>query len=187
VQIEPEVIVLLSGGIDSTACLDFYSELGRPLCALFVDYGQPAANQEIRAATNVAHHYHIPLQTLKLNGSKPKNAGLITGRNSFLICSALMERPPTVSIIAIGIHKGTHYRDCSETFLSKMQSAIQMLEPPKIHISAPFLTWSKGDIYAYCLSKDVPINLTYSCEKGGPEPCGNCLSCKDRQMLYAGT
>lgn len=38
-----EVLVLLSGGIDSTACLDFYLQLGRPSCALFVDYGQPAA------------------------------------------------------------------------------------------------------------------------------------------------
>jgi 7-cyano-7-deazaguanine synthase len=186
VQIKPEVIVLLSGGIDSAACLAFYSELGRPLCALFVDYSQPAATQEIRAATSVASHYKVSLQTLELKGARPKNPGLISGRNAFLICSALMERASSVSVIAIGIHKGTHYRDCSKAFLSKLQSTIEILEPPKVHISAPFLTWSKREIYAYCLSRGVPIKLTYSCEVGGPEPCGNCLSCKDRQMLDAG-
>jgi 7-cyano-7-deazaguanine synthase in queuosine biosynthesis len=42
-----EVLVLLSGGIDSAACLDFYKELGRPPCALFVDYGHPAARLKL--------------------------------------------------------------------------------------------------------------------------------------------
>jgi 7-cyano-7-deazaguanine synthase len=182
-QIEPEITVLLSGGIDSAACLDFYSELARPVSALFVDYCQPAAAQEIRAAKDIAHHYNVSLQTLEMRGSRPKDPGLIVGRNALLICAALLERRPNVSVIAIGIHKGTNYRDCSSTFISKMQSAIDILEPPRIHLSAPFLRWSKQDIYAYCLSRNVPINLTYSCELGGPEPCGKCLSCKDRQTL----
>ena len=183
----PEVVVLLSGGIDSTACLDFYSELGRPLSALFVDYGQSPAAQEIRAARAVAQHYRVSLKCLKLKGCIPKTAGLIKGRNAFLICSALMECPSSVSVIAIGIHKGTEYIDCSESFFTTIQSFIEILEPPKVHLSAPFLTWSKADIYAYCLHKNVPISLTYSCERGGPKPCGDCLSCKDREMLDACT
>ena len=75
----PEAVVLLSGGIDSTACLDFYSKLGRPLCALFVDYGQPAAVQEIRTATAVAERYRVSLKFLKLKGCSSKTAGLIDG------------------------------------------------------------------------------------------------------------
>ena len=42
----PEVLVLLSGGIDSAGCLAFYVDMGRPVTAMFVDYGQLASNQE---------------------------------------------------------------------------------------------------------------------------------------------
>jgi 7-cyano-7-deazaguanine synthase len=184
---EPEVMVLLSGGIDSTACLDFYVEIGRPPCGLFIDYGQPAAAQEIRSARAVARHYSIPLLHLKLQGQMPKTVGLIPGRNCFLISTALMEHPPSVSVIAIGIHSGTGYADCSESFLARMQAAIDLLEPPRVYLAAPFITWMKAEIYAYCYQRRVPIDLTYSCEQGGPHPCGQCLSCKDREMLHART
>jgi len=36
-----KVLVLASGGIDSTACLFYYKELGHEIEALFVDYGHP--------------------------------------------------------------------------------------------------------------------------------------------------
>jgi 7-cyano-7-deazaguanine synthase len=55
------VLVLLSGGIDSAACLDFYLDLGRTPCALFVDYGQLAARAELRAALAVADYYSVPI------------------------------------------------------------------------------------------------------------------------------
>jgi len=35
-------LVLASGGIDSTACLFYYKELGYDVEALFVDYRHPA-------------------------------------------------------------------------------------------------------------------------------------------------
>jgi 7-cyano-7-deazaguanine synthase len=184
---EPEVMVLLSGGIDSTACIDFYMEFGRQPCGLFLNYGQPAAAQEMRSATAVARHYAIPLIQLKLQARRPKTPGLIPGRNCFLIAAALMERPPSVSVIAIGIHYGTGYADCSESFLERTQATIDLLEPPRVHLAAPFITWTKADIYAYCYQRRVPIELTYSCEQGGPHPCGQCLSCRDREMLHART
>lgn len=36
------VIVLASGGVDSTACLFYYREAGHDVEALFIDYGHPA-------------------------------------------------------------------------------------------------------------------------------------------------
>jgi 7-cyano-7-deazaguanine synthase in queuosine biosynthesis len=40
------VLVLLSSGIDSAACLDFYIKEKRDVSAIFVDYGQKAKEQE---------------------------------------------------------------------------------------------------------------------------------------------
>ena len=180
-----EVLVLLSGGIDSTACINFYIEFERPPCGVFVDYGQPAALNEIRAARAVAKYYSIPLVCVKWKGWAQKAAGLIPGRNGFLISAALMERPSSVSIISIGIHGGTAYVDCSQIFLSEMQHIVDLYEKGKVQLAAPFINFSKEEIYSYCLSKKVPVALTYSCEVGGVTPCGVCLSCKDREVLNA--
>ena len=129
---ESEVLVLLSGGIDSTACVNFYIEFGRSPCGFFVDYGQPAASNEIRAAKAVAKYYAIPLICVKWKGWAKKSAGLIPCRNGFLIGAALMERPFSVSVISIGIHTGTTYDDCSQAFLSEIQRVVDVYEKGKV-------------------------------------------------------
>ena len=182
-----EVLVLLSGGIDSSACLEFYREIGRPPAALFVNYGQAAARLEVDAARAVASYYTVPLIALTWTGRQLKHAGLIPGRNSFLISAAAMERPRSVSIIAIGVHAGTDYPDCSVSFLDAMQKVLSLSEDRAVHIAAPFGTWKKPDIIQYCRLRNVPLELTYSCERGTEPPCGICLSCKDRSSFLAGT
>src|SRR5882672_11240049 len=117
---EPEILVLLSGGIDSAACVDFYRSLGRPLCALHVDYGQAASRKEYEAAVGIAHHYRVHLCQIHLAQSREKGVGEIAGRNGFLIFSAIMERPASVTAIALGVHAGTGYSDCSQEFLTRL-------------------------------------------------------------------
>ena len=53
------VIVLLSGGIDSMACVEFYLKQGYSVEGLFFDYGQPALKAESVAANRIATHYGI--------------------------------------------------------------------------------------------------------------------------------
>lgn len=180
-----EVLVLLSGGIDSTACLNFFLEMGRPTCCMFINYEQSAVQNEIRSARAIADYYSVDLLSTKWKGINNKSTGLINGRNSFLLSAALMERPETISIIAIGIHSGTNYPDCSTKFLQNMQSIVDLYNSCKVHLSAPFINFSKEEILSYCIEKEIPLELTYSCERGGTTPCGECLSCKDREMLNA--
>ena len=45
-----QAIVLLSGGIDSMACIHFYLNQGYSIEALFCDYGQPASVREMESA-----------------------------------------------------------------------------------------------------------------------------------------
>jgi len=186
-NIEPEILVLLSGGIDSTTCLAFYLDLGRRPCAMFVDYQQPAVHQEALAAQAVSDYYGIQLTNLTWNGYVKKTDGLIPGRNAFLLIAALMERPPTVTTVAIGIHAGTNYKDCTSAFISAMQTVFDIYTEGRTNIAAPFVEWTKGEIYAYCKTQSVPLALTYSCERSGETHCGQCLSCLDRRMVFAGT
>ncbi len=182
---ESTVWVLLSGGIDSTACVAFYREMGFPVYGVFIDYGHVAARHEALAAQAVASYYRVPLLELKWSGLREKHHGLILGRNAFLLFGTLMELPEEARILAIGIHSGTDYFDCTASFIRRIQSMFDSCTGGKVQVGTPFLTWKKSDIWAFCRRQGVPLELTYSCECGLDQPCGKCISCSDLEVLYA--
>lgn len=174
----------MSGGIDSTAVARFHVEAASPsVVGLFVDYGQPPAQREFEAADAVTKYLGVPLRFLQVRGATRKTAGLIFGRNAFLLSVALLESNPDTSIISIGVHAGTSYRDCSPGFIRLMQHLADLYSGGTVQISAPFLHWTKTQIWAYFVERGLPLQLTSSCELGESTPCGNCLSCVDRSRL----
>lgn len=179
------VWVLLSGGLDSAACTCFFSERGHPTKALFLDYGQPAAPQELAASSAIARHFGTPLTAIRCEGACPKGTGLIAGRNAFLLLAALLETGVDARIISIGVHAGTVYSDCSDQFLAGIQVIFDTYTDGRARVSAPFVRWQKADIWEYANAHGVPVNLTYSCERGGEAPCGRCRSCRDLEVLRA--
>jgi 7-cyano-7-deazaguanine synthase len=177
--------VLLSGGIDSAALLGFYLCHDFNVSAFFVDFGQPAARQELNAAKSLCEYHKVPLFVFTAKGDIIFSAGEVVGRNAFLLFTAMLVCQGRPGIIAMGIHEGTPYYDCSEGFLNAVQVIVDGYTAGSIKIAAPFLKWNKLMIWEFCKQYDLPIQLTYSCEKGGPRPCGSCLSCKDREALSA--
>jgi 7-cyano-7-deazaguanine synthase len=89
--------------------------------------------------------------------------------------------PP--QLIALGVHDGTPYYDCGPGFLRDLQSVLDGYAGGAVRLVAPFLSWNKRQIWDFCRLADVPVGLTYSCEKGGAQPCGKCSSCRDRIAL----
>jgi 7-cyano-7-deazaguanine synthase len=122
---------------------------------------------------------------LRLDAARTKQAGLTVGRNAFLLLTALMEFGATAPLIVTGIHKGTPYHDCSEAFVETMQGIFDSYTDGVTRIVAPFVHWTKREIWEFCKTNRVPLKLTYSCEAGGVKPCGHCLSCQDVQLLHA--
>lgn len=181
----PRAWLLLSGGIDSTACLAFYLKEEFHVECLHISFGQPGSRQERAAAERVARHFDVPLTILHWSGSADFMAGEIVGRNAFFLLGALIEIGGNAGILAIGIHAGTPYFDCSQAFLSSLQTVFDGYCDGRVRIAAPFIEWSKQQVFAFCESEGVPIELTYSCEKGTYQPCGECSSCRDRRALDA--
>ena len=181
----PHAIVLASGGLDSTACIQFYLDLDWEVKALFVDYGQAAIDAETESVCAVASHYAIDLAIAKLSAPTRFGVGEIRGRNAFLVFTALLVYPDLSGVIAMGIHSGTAYYDCSDRFLYQVTQVAEEYSEGQAKIDAPFLTWTKPMIYAYCQERGVPVSLTYSCELGTSPPCGHCNSCLDRGALGA--
>ena len=183
---KPKGLVLLSGGLDSMACLHFSLNQGHDVQALFVDYGQVACEREERAASAVAKELKVPLRKLQIVKAVGKGSGLIQGRNAFLILCALMETAQEPGVIAIGIHQGTPYWDCSEEFVAAMQSVLDGYAGGRAQLLTPFLKWTKREIFEYSKQHQLPVRLTYSCERGAEQPCGRCSSCQDLEALNAG-
>lgn len=148
-----------------------------------MDYGQPAGAAEYRAAMAIASHYGVTLRVLVLNGSRLKAPGLLAGRNSMLLSLALIENPHA-RLIVIGIHAGTRYFDCSPAFVAAMQSVVDGDMDGGCQISAPFVAWSKRQVWELAVANEVPLELTHSCESAAT-PCGTCMSCLDREALRA--
>jgi 7-cyano-7-deazaguanine synthase len=180
------VLILTSGGIDSTACLAYYLNKPNILATpLFVDYGQAAANYEFKAVQAVCKHYQVNLETISISSKAGFSKGFITGRNMMLLAMALMFSSYPNGLVALGIHAGTNYFDCTKDFITKMQNLYDLYADGRYTIDTPFIEWSKPDIWQYCIENKVPVDLTYSCESGTKPVCGRCLSCKDIEALYA--
>jgi 7-cyano-7-deazaguanine synthase len=181
----PEAVVLLSGGIDSAACVAFLQRQGNSVSAIFVDYGQAAADKERDAAASISDYYRIHLSQIRCEGASPKLDGFIQGRNAFLIFLALTQMPFESRILSLGAHSGTSYWDCSSQFAKLVQSMLDGYTGGLVRLSLPFLDWNKREIWDYCNENGVPVGLSYSCELGEEQPCGKCSSCRDLEVLHA--
>ncbi len=176
------VYVLLSGGLDSSACLHFYSSRGYRTSAFFVDFGQVSAPREAIAAEAISKHFSVALHRLQLDCGKRFGLGEILGRNCMMVFAALMAMPTRSGIVAIGIHSGTSYFDCSAGFVTSAQELLDGYASGTIRLGVPFLKWTKGEILAYHREYSLPTRLTYSCELGLDQPCGKCSKCLDAEM-----
>lgn len=178
-----DFLVLTSGGVDSSALLWLCVEQGITPSALFVDYGQAAAQSEGEAIAKLCEHLCVPLRKVQYRG-RHFGAGEIRGRNAYLLHTALMEFPERAGVVAIGIHAGTGYGDCSPEFIDAMQHSFHLHTGGAITIAAPFLHWAKQDVYGLAALLHVPFEQTYSCESDN-SPCNQCRSCVDRRLIPA--
>ena len=182
-QSEQVATVLLSGGIDSAACMRFLQAKGYAVRALFVDYGQTAANCEHQAAEALAKKHRCPFEFVKLGSSLPFGTGELVGRNAFLIFSALFVLRGAPGLLVIGLHSGTTYYDCSESFIDLADRLVREHTDGRVQVVAPFASWTKKDVFRYFVECGLSLAETYSCEAGVLNGCGECLSCLDRQVL----
>lgn len=180
-------LVLLSGGIDSSCCVAFYRRMEHAVTGVFVDYGQPVRQKEQQSAKAIADYFSIPLHVIRCSGPETEFEGEIAGRNALLVFAALLYHPTFSGFLALGIHGGVSYYDCSEHFATALNGVLSGYRDGQVLMATPFLHWSKQKVYDLCSELKVPADLTWSCELGPFEPCGRCLSCRDREHFHVCT
>lgn len=188
------IVVLCSGGLDSTLSVVLALEQGLEIHPLFVDYGQIAKESELNACLH-------SLERLGLSGPEIVNvqgfgslysSGLtnarmdifedafLPGRNLlFLLLASTYACEIGAAGISIGILSEEYslFPDQTAGFLSKAEDIISTMTGRDMTVIAPLIGFTKRDVVA--LAEKKGIVGTYSCHLGGKTPCGKCIACKE--------
>lgn len=181
-----DVLVLCSGGMDSTACLSYYLLNGYSPSALWVDYGQAAKVPELNAVKAVTEYFSIPLRIVEIQRLQwffMQQGNELRGRNVLLASIGICSFPESHGLVAMGIHENIGYQDCSIEFQNKIDALARLVSGGCLAMDFPFGELTKMDIGAFCKEHAVPVHLTYSCLRGTVPPCANCIACQERMEV----
>ena len=142
-------VLLMSGGIDSSATLVACQQLGTDLSGMFFDYGQPAARSEWEAAQHIASHYQIRVEKVDLGVSLVSDRGEFFGRNALFVLTAAGVIPLRPLTVAIGIHALSDYYDTKPLFVKHMERLLNGYSGGAVSLYAPFLAESKAEIIRF--------------------------------------
>lgn len=202
-----KAVCILSGGMDSTLSSYIAKNEGYEIIAVHFNYGQRTEQKELEAFRNIVKEldvqekYEIDIPFFTQIGASaltdksiaiPTN-GLEEGvpityvpfRNGiFLSIATAIAEKHGASALYIGVvqEDSSGYPDCTDTFIDKMQNAMNQgtKEKTKLEIITPLVHMSKAEIVIKSLELDVPLEHTWSCYANEDKACGVCDSCRLR-------
>lgn len=113
----------------------------------------------------------------------------VPGRNLiFLSVATSFAESLKADAVFIGAHTQDYsgYPDCRKAFFDIFKKVIRAgtRNGKRIKICAPLIDKEKKEIIKTGLRLGVPLGLTWSCYKGGKDPCGVCDSCLFRKRAF---
>lgn len=194
-----DVIILLSGGLDSAITAAYLQDRGHNVKAgVFVNRGQSNYKKELSAVGKVSNYLNIPLYQADfsipdlgkiLPKATRKKMG-IPARNLILGSIALpYVHVLNCDILALGNLVSDTYPDNSREFRLKFtEVARQALQKP-IDVVAPLADWEGWDkageiIYANKSDHGYLFGITWTCWLNREFQCGGCHSCKGRKEAF---
>lgn len=170
-----DVLVLLSGGVDSSVVLAMFRGFKRD--AIFFDYDQPH-KIEVQSAIKQAELENVPLSIHKLPSIRKANDVVFCGRNAMMLSYAFsIAQANNILKVAIGANKSDHDRfpDCRPDFLSAMACVGRAYGVELLH---PLSDKSKSEVMEIAKELNVDLENTWTCyTPDNGKQCGKCYSC----------
>jgi 7-cyano-7-deazaguanine synthase len=188
------IVILVSGGLDSTLVAKLAQEEGIELFPLFINYGQRAHERELAACKHAMEVFGLPEPKIaELNGyGRLIRSGLTDqtqriledaftpGRNMlFLLTAAAYAYQVGADAVSIGLlnEASSLFPDQTSEFIRLAEDTISLCMGRKIRVLTPLSAFHKRDVVMLTNSKG--IRNTYSCHLGAAEPCGACIACNE--------
>lgn len=177
---ENNILVLMSGGIDSTVLAHHYLKEGKKISGLFVDHDQPALGLEEKAVAEIA--LQLGIIVFQMNCRDFQYEGFFGPVRNAVLLSMAVNYAVThkFDAVAIGICNG-EYLDIRPEFIDRFNFMLDYCLKEPIYVLAPFAHWSKGRVVRYGIKIEAPLSLTTSCMSN--PPCGRCQDCKLRRKF----
>jgi len=196
-----KTLVLLSGGLDSYGAAAELRAGGFLGAALWVDYGQRAAEGEHAAAESQAVVLGVPLREAEtdLYRDLPRTGALIDGgleddadvgrlwvpaRNAVLFSlGAAAAESLGMAAVAMGLNaeEAVDFPDNSASFLAAADRFIFLATAGRVQAVSPTVHRTKREIIARLLDLGLPLDRVYSCYRPPDTDgrmCGRCPSCR---------
>lgn len=199
-----DVLVVLSGGQDSTTCLFWAKQNFRNVTAIGFNYGQRHklelecaekiceendVNYEIldmtllnKLTSNSLTRSDIEVKAAKIGESTPNS--FVEGRNLvFLNFAAIFAKTHNIRHIVTGVSQSdfSGYPDCRDTFIKSLNVTLNLAMNYEFVIHTPLMwldkcgTWKLSDDLGVF---DIIKNKTLTCYNGiVGDGCGTCPSC----------
>lgn len=195
------VIVLHSGGLDSTVALLMAVEEGLTPVSLGIDYGQ-RHQVELTYAEQLCQKFDVERRVLNVAWDKPvrempmdrpveeirsgRSTAFLPARNIVFLSLALAEASgigATEVWLGINAIDYSGYPDCTQDFLDSFRSIVEIAIPDGPRIRAPLIALSKPQIAEKAAELGIGPEDTWSCYRPVStsktiQPCGRCDACQ---------
>ncbi len=199
-QSKKKVVVLHSGGLDSTLCLLLAREAGHHVVSLGIDYGQ-SHRLELDYAIDQCRRFDVDRHVLRVQWDKPNreiptlrslaeirskvSPAFLPARNVVFLTLACAEATGIgAEEVWIGINAidFSGYPDCRPEFFEAFKAMMKLAVPDGPQIKAPLLFMSKPEIAAEAKRLGIGPGETWSCYQPqftvqGIVPCKKCDAC----------
>jgi 7-cyano-7-deazaguanine synthase len=195
------VVVLHSGGLDSTVCLLLALKRGYEVTSLGIQYDQ-RHQVELTYAAEQCKRHGVTRRLITVSWSKPDrvipmgrrveeirygvSTAFLPGRNGvFLMLAAAETAGIGASTIWTGINSidFSGYPDCRPEFVKRFREMLRFAIPGGPRLVAPLQNKTKPEIATLGKKLGLGRHDTWSCYRprissSGIAPCGECDACK---------
>ena len=204
-----KVVIIYSGGLDSTVLLTKCKQEYDEVVALNFNYGSKHNKRERVSAHKVCDKLGVDLievdlpfvgklfksDLLQTGGEIPEGhyasdnmkSTVVPFRNGIMLSIAVgFAESIGAECVLLASHKGdrVQYPDCREEFTAAINEAAQLGTYNNIEIISPFNSLMKDEIVKMGLDINAPMELSWSCYKGKNRPCLRCGTCWERTESF---
>jgi len=192
-------VIMLGGGLDSTALLIHLVNEKQNLIGIWFSYGQLADHQERSSVDYFCNKYKVPLKVFNvplydiaesaiLRGHGLATSNKLEGRNViFTMLAATYAVTIGAEELYLGYHlepPGAPFPDATAEAAEVMQLMLNTAYKTRLRLLAPFKHLSRTSIlrHGYALDEEL-ITQTHTCYADTPGGCGKCVHCRQRATM----